>query len=49
MIAGALKDAGITVTDDLQTVIDGTVALVAMLLPHETKPDPEKPKEVDVE
>lgn len=49
MIAGALRDAGITVTDDLQTVIDGVVALTAMLLPHETKPDPDRPKEVDVE
>lgn len=49
MIAAALKDAGIVVTDDLQNVIDGTVSLVCMLLPHETKPEPEKPKEVDVE
>lgn len=49
MIAAALRDAGIEVTEDLQSVIDGTVALVCMLLPHETKPDPDRPKEVEVE
>lgn len=49
MIAGALKDAGITVTDDLQTIIDGCVAMVCYLLPHESKPDPDMPKEVGLE
>lgn len=48
MIAGALKDAGITVTDDLQRIIDDMVSLTAMLLPHE-KPEPPAPKEVELE
>lgn len=42
LIARALKDMNIEITDQIQEIIDGTVALVCMLLPHSALADTKK-------
>ena len=37
IIAKALEEAGIEVTDQIQNVIAGTIAIVCMLMPHSAK------------
>ena len=36
LIAEILRDGGITVTDQVQEIIDGCIAVVCMLMPHKT-------------
>lgn len=38
LIAGILRDAGIDVTDQVQEIIDGCIAVVCMLMPHGVNP-----------
>jgi hypothetical protein len=38
LIAGILRDAGIDVTDQVQEIIDGCIAVVCMLMPHGVEP-----------
>jgi hypothetical protein len=38
LIAEVLRDAGIDVTEQVQEIIDGCVAVVCMLMPHGVKP-----------
>ena len=38
LIAGILRDAGIDVTDQVQEIIDGCIAVVCMLMPHGIEP-----------
>ena len=37
MIAAILYEAGIEVTEQVQQMIDGAIAVVCMLMPHEDK------------
>lgn len=38
LIAGVLRDAGIDVTEQVQEIIDGCIAVVCMLMPHSVEP-----------
>lgn len=38
LIAETLRDAGINVTEQVQEIIDGCIAVVCMLMPHDVKP-----------
>ena len=38
LIAEVLRDAGIDVTDQVQEIIDGCIAVVCMLMPHGVEP-----------
>ena len=38
LIASALRDAGIGVTEQIQEIIDGCIAVVCMLMPHGIEP-----------
>ena len=38
MIADVLRDAGIDVTEQVQEIIDGCIAVVCMLMPHGVEP-----------
>jgi len=38
LIADALRDAGINVTEHVQEIIDGCIAVVCMLMPHGVEP-----------
>lgn len=38
LIADVLRDAGIDVTDQVQEIIDGCIAVVCMLMPHGVEP-----------
>lgn len=38
LIAGVLRDAGIDVTEQVQEIIDGCIAVVCMLMPHGVEP-----------
>lgn len=52
LIASILSDAGIEVTTQVQQIIDGCIAIVCMLMPHNVVPDAQaetsKGKLVDV-
>lgn len=39
LIAETLRDAGVKVTDQVQEIIDGCIAVVCMLMPHGVEPD----------
>lgn len=49
MIAAAMRDSGIKVTDQIQEIIDGTVALCCLLLPHFSKEEEAEDVEVNDE
>jgi len=38
LIAEILRDAGITVTDQIQEIVDGCIAVVCLLMPHGVQP-----------
>lgn len=45
LIARNLKEVGIIITDQVQEVIDGAIALICMLMPHSALAEKEKEKE----